>query len=94
LDEGGLVVIKAFAECGEVFVAVPLCEVGILELLFCLYVERAPCRVEVFKDLIGGCVAVGCVTMFQLRVELLVDCVTKICSDALEESFPNVPACA
>ncbi len=26
-----------------------------------------------FEELKGGCVAVGCVTMFQLRVELLVD---------------------
>ena len=29
--------------------------------------------------------------MFELGVELLVDCVTKIRSDTLEESFPNVP---
>jgi hypothetical protein len=26
-----------------VLVAVPLCKVGILEFLFCLHIERAPC---------------------------------------------------
>jgi hypothetical protein len=42
-DKGGLVVVKAFTERGKVFVAVPLCEVGVLEFLLCLYVKRAPC---------------------------------------------------
>ena len=44
------------------------------------------------KDLERGCVAVGCVTMLYLGVVLLVNCITKICSDALEESFADVPA--
>jgi hypothetical protein len=43
-DEGGLVVVETFTERGKVLVAVPLCEVGILEFLLCLYVERAPSR--------------------------------------------------
>ena len=33
--EGGLVVVKAFTECGKVLVAVSLCKVGILEFLLC-----------------------------------------------------------
>ncbi len=45
------------------------------------------------KDLEGGGVAVGGVAMLKLGVELLVDCVTKVGNDALEETLANVPAC-
>ena len=63
-DEGSLVVIEAFSERGKVLMVVPLCKVGVVEFLLCLYIKRAPCQINVFKDLEGGCVAVGCVTMF------------------------------
>ena len=91
--KGCLVIVEAFTKHGKVLVVVPLCKVGVLEFLLCLYIERAPCLVEVFEELKRGCAAVGCVMMFQLGVELLVDCITKIRSDTLEESFPNVPTC-
>ena len=45
------------------------------------------------KDLEGVGVAVGGVAIFELGVELLVDCVTKVGSDSLEETLANVPAC-
>jgi hypothetical protein len=47
----------------------------------------------VVEDLEGGGDAVGSVAMFELGVELLVDCVTKVGSDSLEETLANVPAC-
>ncbi len=42
-DEGGLVVVEAFAKRGKVLVAIPLRKLGFLEFLLCLYIERAPC---------------------------------------------------
>ena len=42
-NEGCLVVVNSFAKHSKVLVAVPLCKVGILEFLFCLHIERAPC---------------------------------------------------
>jgi len=42
-DEGGLVVVKSFAERSKVLVAVPFRKVGVLEFLFGLHIERAPC---------------------------------------------------
>ena len=42
-DEGGLVVIEAFAESGKVLEAVPLRKVGIFEFLLCLHIKMAPC---------------------------------------------------
>ena len=42
-DEGGLVVVKAFAKRSKVLVVGPLCKVGVLEFLFCFHIERAPC---------------------------------------------------
>jgi hypothetical protein len=47
----------------------------------------------VVQDLERGGVAVGGVAMFELGVELLVNCVTKVGSDSLEETLANVPAC-
>ncbi len=64
-----------------------------LELFLGLDVEGTPCQVKVVEDLEGGGVAVGGVVMFELGVELLVDCVMKVGSDSLEETFANVPAC-
>ncbi len=40
----------------------------------------------------GGGVAVGGVAMFELGVELLVNCITKVGSDSLKETLVNVPA--
>ncbi len=45
------------------------------------------------EDLEWGGVAVGSVAMFELGVELLVDCVTIVGSDFLEETLANIPAC-
>jgi hypothetical protein len=42
-DEGGLVVVKSFAKRIKVLMAVLLCKVGVLEFLFGLHIERAPC---------------------------------------------------
>ncbi len=45
------------------------------------------------EDLEGGGVGVGGVVMFELGVELLVNRITKVDSDSLEETLANVPAC-
>ncbi len=45
------------------------------------------------KDLEGSGVAVGDVAMFELGVKLLVNRITKVGSDYLEETLANVPAC-
>ena len=42
-DEGGLVLVEAFAECSKFLVAVPLRKVGVLKFLLCLHIKRAPC---------------------------------------------------
>ncbi len=88
-----MVVIEMLSEGGEVLVAVPFRQVGFLELLLGLEVKGTPCRVEVVEVLEGGGVVVGGVWIFELGVELLVDCVTKVGSGSLEETLANVPAC-
>jgi hypothetical protein len=47
----------------------------------------------VVKDLEGGGVVVGGVVMFELGVELLIHCITKVGRDSLEDTLANVPAC-
>jgi hypothetical protein len=57
-DEGSLVVIKALAKSGKVFVAIPFCAVRIFQCFLRLDVKRAPTVVEVLQDLERGDVLV------------------------------------
>ena len=74
-----------------VLMRVPWCKVGVLDLFLGLDVEGTPCCIEMLKDLEDGGVAVGGVAVLELRVELLVKCVTKVGCDSLEETFANLP---
>jgi hypothetical protein len=47
----------------------------------------------VVNDLEGGGNVVDSVAMFELGVEFLVNPITKVGSDSLEEALANVPAC-
>ncbi len=57
-------------------------------------VERTPLCVEMFKDLDGGCVAVGGVDIFELGVPVFVQGLSKICCDFSEETFSDCPCFA
>ncbi len=58
VDEGLLVILKALAESGKVFVAVPFCVVRVFQCFLCLDVKRSPTVVEVLQDLEEGGVLV------------------------------------
>jgi hypothetical protein len=53
LHEGGLVVVQALAEVGDVRVQVPWRKIGVLELLLGLDVKGTPCCIEMLEDLEG-----------------------------------------
>jgi hypothetical protein len=52
-------------------------------------VERTPPCVEMFKDLDGGCVAVGGADVLELRVPVFVQGLSEICCDSSEETFSD-----
>ncbi len=60
------------AECGEVFFAIPLSVVVLLELFSGVDVKWTLSRVEMVEDLDGDHVAVGSVDVLELAVPVFV----------------------
>ncbi len=75
-----LVVVKSLAKSGEMFVAVPLCDV-----------EGTPAVVEMLEGLEGGDVAVRREAMLELGIILLVQGIVQVVNNAVEETLLDEP---